>query len=62
MNRQFSTGANRNSEEGKLDFEGFISPLVIQRFGEYMHKHRHLAAKLQSIVRRLKVSMPFVTH
>lgn len=41
-NRQFSTGANRNSEEGKLDFEGFLSPLVIQKFGEYMHHHRYL--------------------
>lgn len=41
--RTFSTGATRNSDEGKYDFEGFLSPLVIKRFGEYMHKHRHLA-------------------
>lgn len=39
--RQFETGATRDAEEGKLDFEGFLSPLVIQRFGEYMNKHRH---------------------
>ncbi len=38
--RQFKTGATRNLEEGKLDYEGFLSPLVIERFGQYMHKHR----------------------
>lgn len=38
--RKFETGATRNSEEGKLDFEGFLSPLVLERFAEFMHKHR----------------------
>lgn len=43
MNKQirtFKTGATRDSEEGKYDYEGFISPLVIERFGQYMNKHR----------------------
>ena len=38
--RQYKTGATRDKEEGKLDYEGFLSPLVIERFGEYMNKHR----------------------
>jgi hypothetical protein len=38
--RTFETGATRDTEDGKLDFEGFLSPLVIRRFGEYMHAHR----------------------
>lgn len=38
--REFETGATRDTEEGKLDYEGFLSPLVLRRFGEYMHKHR----------------------
>jgi len=38
--REFATGATRNNEEGKYDYEGFLSPLVIERFAEYMHKHR----------------------
>jgi hypothetical protein len=42
MNRTFSTGANRNSDDGKLDIEGFINPLALQTYCEYMHKHRHL--------------------
>ena len=24
----------------KVDYEGFLSPLVIRRFGAYMHQHR----------------------
>lgn len=39
--RQFDTGATRDSDEGKHDPEGFLSPMVINRFNEYMHKHRH---------------------
>ena len=38
--RTFETGATRDSDEGKLDYEGFLSPLVLQRYAEYMHKHR----------------------
>ncbi len=40
--RTFGTGANRNSDEGKLDFEGFLSPLVLERYAEYMQEHRAL--------------------
>jgi hypothetical protein len=38
--RTFETGATRDSERGKADYEGFLSPLVIEAFGEYMDKHR----------------------
>lgn len=38
--REFDTGATRDTEEGKLDYEGFLSPLVLRRFAEYMHAHR----------------------
>lgn len=38
--RTFETGATRDTDEGKLDYEGFISPRVLQGFAEYMHKHR----------------------
>ncbi len=38
--RKFDTGATRDSEQGKNDYEGFLSPLVIQRFGDYMTLHR----------------------
>ena len=38
--RQFKTGATRDTDLNKPDYEGFLSPLVIQRYGEYMSKHR----------------------
>jgi uncharacterized protein YfbU (UPF0304 family) len=38
--RTFETGATRDSDDNKLDFEGFLSPAVIQRYAEYMHRHR----------------------
>ena len=38
--RVFGSGATRDSDGGKPDYEGFISPLVLQRFGQYMHQHR----------------------
>src|SRR5687768_4320669 len=34
--REFETGATRNLDNGKLDYEGFLSPLVMERFAEYM--------------------------
>lgn len=38
--RRFVTGATRDTEKDKYDFEGFLSPLVLQAYGKYMHKHR----------------------
>lgn len=41
--REFKTGATRNSDEDKFDYEGFLSPVVLERFAEYMHLHRKQA-------------------
>jgi len=38
--RYFKTGATRDTDEMKNDYEGFLSPLVIESFGNYMTKHR----------------------
>ncbi len=38
--REFESGATRDSDTGKYDYEGFMHPLVINKFAEYMHKHR----------------------
>lgn len=38
--RRFDTGATRDDDADKFDLEGFLSPLVLQRFAQYMHKHR----------------------
>lgn len=41
--RTFETGATRDTDQGKHDFEGFLSPLALERFAEYMTKHRYQA-------------------
>ena len=38
--RSFDTGATRDIEGEKLDFEGFEHPSVVRRFAEFMHKNR----------------------
>lgn len=38
--RYFEGGAYRDLDENKLDYEGFLSPAVLKRYAEYMHKNR----------------------
>lgn len=38
--RNFDGGATRDSDSGKPDYEGYLSPLVIEAFGRYMLKHQ----------------------
>lgn len=39
--RMFPSGATRDTDENKLDYEGFLHPAVIKCFAEYMHKNRY---------------------
>ena len=41
--RTFETGATRDTDDGKLDYEGFLSPLVMECYARYMHAHRRQA-------------------
>lgn len=38
--RVFATGATRDANNNKLAFEGFIDPIVLRRFAEFMHSKR----------------------
>jgi hypothetical protein len=38
--RNFDTGATRDTDEGKLDYEGALSPFVLQRYLQYMTEHQ----------------------
>ena len=40
--RQFDTGANRDAEDGKYDYAGFLDPAVLHAFAGYMHSCRQL--------------------
>jgi hypothetical protein len=46
--RRFESGATRDGDVNKLDFEGFLAPAVLTRFAEYMHVNRHMADGSQS--------------
>ena len=41
--RTFDTGATRDTDSDKPDFDGFLSPLALEAFAEYMHRHRQVA-------------------
>ena len=41
--REFPSGAIRDNDVDKLDYEAFLSPLVLKRYAEYLHKHRKQA-------------------
>jgi hypothetical protein len=45
--RTFETGANRDSDDGKLDYEGFFSPLVLERRARYMRKYQVQGGKVR---------------
>ena len=38
--RTFETGATRDKDDHKNDYEGFLSPLVLRAYGDYMQRHR----------------------
>ena len=38
--QQFTTGATRSADGGKLDYEGFLSPFVLERYAQYLNEHR----------------------
>lgn len=37
VKRTFETGATRDTAQGKVDYEGHLSPLVIEAYGQYMN-------------------------
>lgn len=44
MTRRFKTGATRDTDTGKFDYEAFLSPAVLERYARYMDAHRHQPA------------------
>lgn len=45
--QEFSSGATRDLSHDKYDYEGFLSPTVIEAFGAFMHANRQTAAGLR---------------
>lgn len=38
--RVFDGGATRDDDNDKFDYDGFLCPLALRRYAEYLHKHR----------------------
>lgn len=38
--RGFDTGATRDTAEGKLDYDGFLSPAVLKQYAKFMNMNR----------------------
>jgi len=38
--RTFASGATRDNDDMKLDYEGYLSPQVLRTYGEYMLRHQ----------------------
>jgi hypothetical protein len=38
--REFDTGATRDTDTNKFDFEAFLHPAVLEAYAAYMHKNR----------------------
>lgn len=38
--RRFESGATRDTDEGKLDFEAYLNPLVLLEYARYMQEHQ----------------------
>jgi hypothetical protein len=45
--REYVGGATRDTDQNKLDHEGFNNPLVDKCYAEYLHKHRQTANGLR---------------
>lgn len=63
--RTFPTGATRDVDNSKLDYEGFLSPFVLERFSQYMHECRLRNIPEGQTVRssdNWQKGMPFVAY
>jgi hypothetical protein len=56
--RVFESGAFRDNDEDKLDFVRALSPVVLQRYVEYMREHRTLPDGSKRDFDNWKAGMP----
>ena len=60
--RTFDTGATRNTETGKPDYSGYLSPHALQRYGAYMLKHQVQADGLVRSSSNWKLGIPLTSY
>lgn len=60
--RNFGTGATRDADHDKIDYEGFLSPFALEAFGKYMHKHRKQADGKMRASDNWKLGIPLSSY
>ena len=60
--RTFASGATRNLDHNKLDYEGFNCPAAQRAFAEYMHTHRKQADGTMRAGDNWQKSIPVVEY
>lgn len=60
--RTFESGATRDNDDDKLDYEGYFSPLVFRRYGEFMHSHQTQADGKKRDSDNWQKGIPLVTY
>lgn len=60
--RRFESGATRDTAEGKFDYEGFLSPLVIEEYARYMHANRVLPDGTLRAADNWQLGIPLVAY
>lgn len=60
--RSFNTGATRSSSEGRYDPEGYLSPIAIEAYCEYMLKHQYQSDGNIRSSDNWQKGMPFDTY
>ena len=60
--REFDTGATRSSSEDRYDPEGYLSPIVEERFCEYMLRHQYQADGTKRDSDNWQKGMPLETY
>ena len=60
--RRFDTGATRSADAGRIDPEGFLSPLALERYCRYMAKHRLQADDTRRDSDNWQKGIPFAAY
>ena len=60
--REFNTGATRSSQLGRIDPEGFLSPLSLERYCQYLLKHQVQADGTTRDSDNWQKGMPLATY
>ena len=60
--RVFPSGATRTADDHRYDPEGFLAPVVVERYAEFMHRHRQQADGMLRASDNWQKGMPLAAY